>query len=136
MGDCVYHSWINHAYHLGVEPPRWSHCLFRLLYRLGGNPPGGMYAGCVPVMIAALNRTCGLEITAVEHHPFFHQAAQVAGARNRRQRWMSWFSNFGQPGFTLEPAIYLWPRGNHAFFALGLPEGKLLELAIQLCRKE
>jgi hypothetical protein len=94
-----------------------------------------MYAGCVPLTVSILNRSCGLEIGVIQHHPFMGKSAQVACAKNRRQRWLSRLSDFGESGFTVEPAIYLWPCGKHAFFAQEFPEGKLIELAIRLRRR-
>lgn len=133
--NCVYHAWAHYAEWLGVRPSELAYPLFHLMYRLGQNE-GGMYGGCVPLAIRALNLTSGLRVARIQHHPFFNKATFVAGASTSGQRWMSQWSDFGDEGISIEPAIYLWIKGQHAIFAERRPTDKLVILAIQLERRE
>jgi len=133
MAHCLWRAYLDHVEYLGSGVMRDEFQTYATLKGIGqldiGIPTWG---GVVPFVIWGLAR-CRDWCTLVQHDIWTPEHYLVDA--DPVQAKIINFSDFGEKGITLAPAIYCSLDSQHAFFAERVPEGNIV-LAIQLIKED
>ena len=131
--DCVYQAYADYLTYLGLAPTPREKALYRA-YKLvtHGFRPQPTYGGAVPDLLYRLAK--GRNMYLIPEHRLWTKAHYLTAAPNVCLRKVVERTFYGSEvrRIHLEPAVYLWLGGNHAFFAEKVPQLGGLVMAIQL----
>lgn len=135
--DCVYTAYAQALRSLGIEATARDYQMYRFLKVLThGTTACYTWAGVVPWMLQVLSHRRGIDQTT--EYWGATPAHYLADADDVVKRWIVRRFSDGNvvDRLTLEPAIYLCNRIQHAVFAAEIPHKLVPMMAIQLRRKE
>jgi len=133
MAHCLWAAYRDHLEFLEMGVRRDGFQSYLTLKEIGQiNSSVSTWGGIVPWVVWGLAERRGLHIFV--QYDIWTPEHYLADATPTQTKIIN-FSDFGDQGITLAPAIYCSLDSQHAFFAEKVPGGNIV-LAIQLRRKE
>ena len=133
MAHCLWVAYRDHLDFLGIDvrlDERMVYSTFKSIGQKSVNIP--TWGGIVPWVVWGLTTLKDLSMTV--QHDIWTPEHYLANATPVQTRIIN-FSDFGERGITLAPAIYCDLDTQHAVFAEEIPDGNIV-LAIQLRRAD